>query len=188
MVLWVISIGRTGGKVCLYAESVQLALGSMQWSPGRLTDERSEGCNSSCSPPCLATHCHAKMKCQLISSVVNCCDSSFVNVWTWLFRHHHLTSLWLFSFTLRVSFFFKLYNFPQSHTAEHILCTPLLCPQAAWDIAGHPHFSLFPYQFNFEIIIAEINQLHLHLLCDFSPDAFSLKRTKKSKTHCSDHS
>lgn len=90
MVLWVISIGRTGGKVCQCAQSVQLGFGSAQQFPGRVTDERSEGCNSSCSPPCLTTRHHAEMKCQLISLVVSCCDSFFVNVWPRLFKHSHL--------------------------------------------------------------------------------------------------
>lgn len=53
MVLWVISIGWTGGEVFRCAQSVQLGFGSAQQFPGRVTDERSEGCNSSCSPPAI---------------------------------------------------------------------------------------------------------------------------------------
>lgn len=94
MPLWAISVGGTGGKVCSLCCSVQ-------WSLGRLTDEGSEGCNSSRPLPCLAIRRHAEIKCLLIYSVVSCCDSSFVNVWTLLFKHHHLVSLWLFSFSLR---------------------------------------------------------------------------------------
>lgn len=152
MVRWVISIGRTGGKVCRRVQSAQLALGRVQQSPGRLTDERSEGCNSSCSPPCFATRRHAEMKCQLISSVVSCCDSSFVNVWTRLFKHRHLASLWLLTFSLEAFFLFCywLRRFTWSHTAEHILCTPLSCPQHSWHITGYPLFLLLHQQFNFQ--------------------------------------
>ncbi len=130
MVLWAISHGRTGGKVCGRTQSVQLALGSVQRSPGRLTDERSEGCNSSCSPLCLTTRRHAEMKYQLISSVVSCCDSSFVNVWTWLFKHRHLASLWLLSFSLRACFFFFywLHRFPEARLQSTSCAHPFLSP------------------------------------------------------------
>lgn len=131
MELWAISIGRTGGKVCCGAQSVQLALISVQQSPGRLTDERSEGCNSSCSPPCLTHLRHAEMKCQLISSVESCWDSSFVNVWTRMFKHRHLASLWLLSFSLRDSFFFFFTNFtcspPKPPCRAHPAHTPHAC-------------------------------------------------------------
>lgn len=152
MVLWAISVGRTGGKVCRSTQRAQLALGSVQRSPGRLTDERSEGCNSSCSPPCLATRRHAAMKCQLISSLVSCCDSSFVNVWTRLFKHRHLASLWLLSFSQRAFSFYRLHRFPPSHTAQHILCTiPIPAPNLSWHIAGYLHsFFLLRYQFNLQ--------------------------------------
>lgn len=123
MVLWAISAGGTGGKVCRSTQRAQLALGSVQRSPGRLTDERSEGCNSSCSPPRLATRRHAEMKCQLISSLVSCCDSSFVNVWTRLFKHRHLASLWLLSFSQRAFSFYRLHRFPRA-TLQSTSCAP----------------------------------------------------------------
>lgn len=147
MELWVISIGGTGGKVCCSAQSVQLVFGSVQQSPGRLTDERSKGCNSSCSPPCLATRRHTDMKWQLISSVVSCCDSSFVNVWTRLFKHCHLTSLWLLTFSLRASFFSFSFTdfigFSKPHCRAHPVHTSILA--YFWLPSLFLH-----YQFNFQ--------------------------------------
>lgn len=153
MVLWAISVGRTGGEVCRSTQRAQLALGSVQRSPGRLTDERSEGCNSSCSPPCLATRRHAEMKCQLISSLVSCCDSSFVNVWTWLFKHRHLASLWLLSFSQRAFSFYRLHSFPRA-TLQSTSCapSPFLPPNLSWHNAGYLHsfFFLLRCQFNLQ--------------------------------------